>query len=202
VTALMERIRGLASLFWRELAKFGAVGGVAFVIDNGLYWYLIHGPMDDSWVKARFVSAGIATIFAWLANRYWTFRRRRQANVARELVMFVLINLIGMGIAAGCVAVAQYGFGVDNTRVIFLVGIFGTVLATVVRFLAYRFWVFNAELDQEPAFSHDQELLHPRTGQLAQTPGASPSGSTAPADPAAGAAADPAAPITRTPASP
>ncbi|MFP5368573.1 MAG: GtrA family protein, partial [Actinomycetes bacterium] len=34
-TALADRIRGLASLFWREVAKFGAVGGVAFVIDNG-----------------------------------------------------------------------------------------------------------------------------------------------------------------------
>ena len=203
MAALMDRIRGLASLFWRELAKFGAVGGVAFVIDNGLYWYLIHGPMDDSWVKARFVSAGVATIFAWLANRYWTFRRRRQANVARELVMFVLINVVGMGIAAGCVAVAQYGFGVDNTRVIFLVGIFGTVLATVVRFLAYRFWVFNVELDQEPEFSHDQELLQPRTGQLAKTTGPSPQRATVSSEQTTGAALAGAAPepVTRAPAS-
>lgn len=162
MAALMDRIRGLASLFWREVAKFGAVGGIAFVIDNGLYWYLIHGPMSGSEVKARFVSAGIATLFAWVANRYWTFRRRRQANAGRELVMFVFINVIGMGIAAGCVAVAKYGFSVVDTQIIFVVGIFGTLLATVVRFLAYRFWVFNAELDQEPEFSHDRELLHPR----------------------------------------
>ena len=36
INTLTERIRGLASLFWREVAKFGAVGGMAFVIDNGL----------------------------------------------------------------------------------------------------------------------------------------------------------------------
>ena len=47
-TTLTERMRGLASLFWREVAKFGAVGGVAFVIDNGLTYYLMHGPMTDS----------------------------------------------------------------------------------------------------------------------------------------------------------
>lgn len=162
MAGLMDRIRGLASLFWREVAKFGAVGGVAFVIDNGLYWYLIHGPMSGSEVKARFVSAGIATIFAWVANRYWTFRHRRQPNAARELVMFVLINLIGMGIAAGCVWVAKYVFDVVEPSPLFLVGIFGTVLATLVRFVAYRFWVFNVELDAEPEFSHDQEIIHPQ----------------------------------------
>lgn len=167
MAGLMDRIRGLASLFWREVAKFGTVGGVAFVIDNGLYWYLIHGPMSGSEVKARFVSAGVATIFAWLANRYWTFRHRRGSNVARELIMFVLINVVGMGIAAGCVAIAKYGFDVNEPQPLFLVGIFGTVLATLVRFLAYRFWVFNVELDAEPEFSQDQELVHPHRAEQA-----------------------------------
>lgn len=180
MAGLMDRIRGLASLFWREVAKFGAVGGVAFVIDNGLYWYLIHGPMSGSEVKARFVSAGIATIFAWVANRYWTFRRRRQANAARELVMFILINVIGMGIAAGSVWIAKYVFDVVEPNPLFIVGIFGTVLATLVRFLAYRFWVFNAELDQEPEFSHDQELIHPRRAAAkAPHPAAAPEGPAA-----------------------
>ncbi len=180
MAGLMDRIRGLASLFWREVAKFGAVGGVAFVIDNGLYWYLIHGPMDESVVKARFVSAGIATIFAWVANRYWTFRHRRQPNAARELVMFVFINVVGMGIAAGCVAVARYPLAVTDTKALFLVGIFGTVLATLVRFVAYRFWVFNVELDAEPEFSRDKELL--QTGSLRQQAARVPA--DAPASPA------------------
>ncbi|THJ68023.1 GtrA family protein [Arthrobacter echini] len=166
----MDRIRGLASLLWREAAKFGAVGGIAFVIDNGLYWYLIHGPMSGSEVKARFVSAGVATVFAWVANRYWTFRHRRQPNAARELGMFVLINVIGMGIAAGCVAVAKYGFGVTEPQPLFLVGILGTVLATLVRFVAYRFWVFNVELDAEPGFGHDRELVHGRPSAQGPVP--------------------------------
>ncbi|MCU1568678.1 MAG: polysaccharide synthesis protein GtrA, partial [Pseudarthrobacter sp.] len=35
----------------------------------------------------------------------------------------------------------------------------GILVATVVRFFAYRFLVFNQELDQEPEFSHDHELI-------------------------------------------
>ena len=80
---LADRIRGLASLFWREVAKFGAVGGIAFVIDNGLTYWLMHGAMDGAEAKARFVGATVATIFSWLANRFWTFRHRRQPNVLR-----------------------------------------------------------------------------------------------------------------------
>ncbi|MBP1234703.1 putative flippase GtrA [Arthrobacter sp. PvP102] len=156
---LAERLRGLASLFWREVAKFGAVGGVAFVIDNGLTYYLMHGPMTDSEAKARFVGATIATIFSWIANRFWTFRHRRQDNVIREFFMFILINGIGIGISTGFTALAKYSFGITDKNMLFLAGVAGILVATVVRFFAYRFLVFNKELDEEPAFSHDHEIM-------------------------------------------
>src|SRR5215207_11343395 len=110
INTLAQRVRGLASLFWREVAKFGAVGGVAFVIDNGMTYYLMHGPMTDSEAKARFVGASVATIFSWIANRLWTFRHRRQANVLREFLMFILINGIGIGISTGFTALANTGW--------------------------------------------------------------------------------------------
>ncbi|WP_427004316.1 GtrA family protein [Pseudarthrobacter sp. H2] len=163
--SLTERMRGLASLFWREVAKFGAVGGIAFIIDNGLTFYLMHGPMIDSNAKARFVGASVATIFSWIANRFWTFRHRRQDNVVREFLMFILINGIGIGISTGLTAAAQYGLNITDKNVVFLAGVFGILVATVVRFFAYRFLVFNKELDDEPEFSHDHELIdrHPHT---------------------------------------
>ena len=114
ITTLTERMRGLASLFWREVAKFGAVGGIAFVIDNGLTYYLMHGPMTDSEAKARFFGASVATVFSWIANRFWTFRHRRQANVLREFVMFIIINGIGIGISTGFTAIAKYWLGITR----------------------------------------------------------------------------------------
>jgi hypothetical protein len=42
---------------------------------------------------------------------------------------------------------------------LFFAGVVGILVATVVRFFAYRFLVFNQELDQEPEFSHDHELI-------------------------------------------
>ncbi|MNW21352.1 hypothetical protein D3C71_2222240 [compost metagenome] len=35
----------------------------------------------------------------------------------------------------------------------------GLILGTIFRFFAYRFWVFNEELDAEPEFSHDHEII-------------------------------------------
>ncbi|CAI3794766.1 GtrA family protein [Pseudarthrobacter sp. MM222] len=171
---LTERMRGLASLFWREVAKFGAVGGVAFVIDNGLTYYLMHGPMTDSEAKARLVGASVATIFSWIANRFWTFRHRRQDNVVREFLMFILINGIGIGISTGFTALAKYAFGVTDKNMLFAAGIAGILVATVVRFFAYRFLVFNKELDEEPEFSHDHEIIerhpHPHTPDGVRVP--------------------------------
>jgi hypothetical protein len=42
---------------------------------------------------------------------------------------------------------------------LFLAGVAGILVATVVRFFAYRFLVFNKELDEEPSFSHDHEII-------------------------------------------
>jgi putative flippase GtrA len=159
ITTLTERMQGLASLFWREVAKFGAVGGIAFIIDNGLTYYLMHGPMTDSEAKARFFGASVATVFSWIANRFWTFRHRRQANVLREFLMFILINGIGIGISTGFTALAKYSLGITDKNLLFAAGIVGILVATVVRFFAYRFLVFNQELDEEPEFSHDHEII-------------------------------------------
>ncbi|MFH5880399.1 GtrA family protein [Arthrobacter sp. NA-172] len=172
INTLADRFRGLASLFWREVAKFGAVGGVAFVIDNGLTFYLMHGPMSDSEAKARFVGATVATVFSWVANRFWTFRHRRQDNVVREFVMFIVINGIGIGISTGLTAIAKYGMNIQDKNVLFAAGVVGILVATVVRFFAYRFWVFNKELDEELAFSHDHELIEAHRRAKATRPGA------------------------------
>ncbi len=164
-SSLSARIRGLASLFWREVAKFGTVGAFAFVVDNGLWWILFHGPLEGSATKARVISALAATLFSWLANRFWTFRRRRQANVTREVVLFFVINGVGIVISSGFTWVAQYPMGITDAKWLGFAGVVGIGVATILRFFAYRFWVFNKELDDEPGYEGDYELLDEKGGK-------------------------------------
>ncbi|GAA3074722.1 MULTISPECIES: GtrA family protein [Actinomycetes] len=167
ISRLFVRIRDLFLAVWREVAKFGVVGGVAFVIDSAVFLWLLSGPLDDSQLKAKVVAGAVATLFSWVANRYWTFRHSRTRGKMRELVMFLLMNAIGLGIQTGCVGVSKYLLGMDSVTQVFIAGnVIGLVLATAFRFFAYKFWVFTGEPAEREAGPHmisDRELL---TGEI------------------------------------
>lgn len=143
---LLAFVRNMFLLLWREAAKFGVVGGVGWFIDNGIYTLLWHGPMGDSTIKARILSTGIATLFSWFANRYWTFRHRRSDRPWREFAMFLLMNGIGLGIVVACQFVSRYVLGFTSFSADFISGgVIGLVLGTIFRFMAYRYLVFRKE---------------------------------------------------------
>lgn len=157
---LYERVAGLVRMLWREVAKFGVVGAVAWVIDTSIYLYLLKGPMHSGEIWAKGWATVVASIFAWAANRYWTFRDRKQNNPMREFLLFALMNGIGLLIAAGCVAFTKYVLHMNGTLAMFISGsVVGLVLGTIFRYFAYRFWVFNDVLDQDEKFAGDHELL-------------------------------------------
>ena len=145
---LINSVQDLFLRLWREAAKFGVVGGLAWFVDNGIFAFLWHGPMSDSTIKARIVSTGIATLFSWFASRYWTFRHRRSDRPWKEFVLFLAMNAIGLGIVVACQFVSRYVLGFTSFGADFVAGgVIGLILGTIFRFLAYRYFVFS----QKPA---------------------------------------------------
>ncbi|MBD8610683.1 GtrA family protein [Frigoribacterium sp. CFBP 13729] len=127
----------------RELATFGLVGGIAFVVDVGVYNLLRVTLLDDKPIGAKVISVIVATAVAWLGNRYLTFRADRGRAVLREAVVFGLVNVGGLAIASLCLFVSHYVLGhtsqlADN---IAANGV-GLVLGTAFRYVAYRWFVF------------------------------------------------------------
>src|SRR5947207_517992 len=62
-----------------ELAKFGVVGGVAFVVDVAVFNFLLFhasGLLHGKPVTAKAVSTVVATAVSYVGNRFWTFRHR------------------------------------------------------------------------------------------------------------------------------
>lgn len=156
ITRLMTTTKKLVVLLWREVAKFGVVGGLGWVIDNGIYIILHTSLMNGSTLKARVVSSSIAILFSWFANRYWTFRHRRGDRVWREFLVFIFVSLIGMAIAILCQYVSHYILGFKNLDADLISGgVVGLILGTIFRFLAYRFFVFKKELDEDDEFNDD-----------------------------------------------
>lgn len=156
---LAERFEALWHLFVKELMKFGVVGALAFVLNASVTWVLMHTWFEDGHTKAKIAAGIVATLFSWVANRMWTFRHKRQSNKQKELVQFLVVNGIGIGIEAACVLFTNYGLGLTSPTASFVSGtIVGTVLGTIFRYFAYRFWVFAEELDEDPAFADTAAL--------------------------------------------
>ncbi|NHU85340.1 GtrA family protein [Kocuria sp. JC486] len=152
---MINRFKAAWHLFVAELMKFGTVGGLAFVVNAGVVWILMHTVFqEEGHVKAKAIATVVATLFSWVANRYWTFRDKRQSDTKRELIQFLIANAIGMLIELACVGVSYYVLHLTSPTASFVSGtIVGTALGTIFRYFAYRFWVYAVELDDEPGFA-------------------------------------------------
>lgn len=146
-TALAQWIRGTVNTLWREIVKFGIIGAVAFVIDVGTMNLLRHTVMEDKPTSAKIVSASVATLFAWLGNRQWTFRHRRNRAAHHELGLFAITNVVALVIGAGAIALSHYGLGLRSLLADNIANVIGIGLGTLFRFWAYRKFVFAKELD-------------------------------------------------------
>lgn len=130
-----------------ELARFGSVGAVAYVVDAGLFNLLRFGPgelLGHKPLTAKVVSVVVATLVSWLGNRYWTFAARRTEGRLRELVMFALVNGGGMLVAVLCLWFSHYVLRLtsplaDNIAA----NVVGVGLGTVFRYFCYKFLVFT-----------------------------------------------------------
>jgi len=143
VRGLYERFRQLI----HEAAKFGVVGVVGVLITNAGY-ALLHSKFGTGPVTATTIATIVATAVSYVANRYWSFRHRERTNVAREGVIFFVLNGIGLLIQDAVVAFNFYILGYGHNKAAEFIALnVGIALATLFRFWSYRKWVWAAPAD-------------------------------------------------------
>lgn len=162
----MKFIARLRALFLRllpELTKFGLVGVAGLIVDVGGFNLLRYaggeGPLHDYPLSAKVISAGLATIVAWLGHRYWTFSHARRSAAHHEFVLFVVACTLGTGLSVACLWVSHYVLDftsalADNISA----NVIGLALATLFRYWAYRTHVFSefkVELEDGSATAPD-----------------------------------------------
>jgi putative flippase GtrA len=141
-----------------EVAKFGIVGVLAFLITIGGANALRSGAGLDELTSVT-IATVVATVFSFLGNKHWAFKHRKGNGLGRESVMFFVFNAVGLLIQLAFVATARYGLGLTDTFSYNAANILGTIVGTVFRLYTYRRWVFPAAEAKPPA----AEQLQPET---------------------------------------
>ncbi|MDQ1687054.1 MAG: hypothetical protein QOK42_29 [Frankiaceae bacterium] len=141
--SLVERLPAPLRVLAQELAKFGAVGFVNFVLDVALFNVLRLTVLDGKPLTAKAISTAVAATSSYFMNRHWTWRHRVRSGLAKEYGLFILLSAIGLGITESCLAVSHYLLGLDSVLADNLSanGV-GLVLGMAWRFWSFKRWVF------------------------------------------------------------
>lgn len=129
------------ALLIHEMAKFGIIGALAFVVTwagtNVLHFGLGVGPLTSN-----AVATVVAASFAYAGNKFWTFRHRRDSGLGREYFLFFVLNGVGLLIQLLCIGFTHYTLHLEGRLPYNVALIIGIVLGTLFRYWSYKKWVF------------------------------------------------------------
>ena len=141
-----------------QMMKFAIVGVLNTLVDFAVFQTL---NLTLGWVYAAQVlgyTFGVINSYLWNSN--WTFREQRTRS-AKEVVLFLLVNLASLGVSLGMMWLLREVFGVTNEWVAqwmpkvlagFIKGdtvakLIATVFAIAVNYLGNRLFVFKKKTD-------------------------------------------------------
>ncbi|NUP36756.1 MAG: GtrA family protein [Streptomyces sp.] len=139
----INALRAQLALMYREIVKFGAVGGAGVLVNFGVYNLIRHSTGLQT-VRSSVIATLVSIAFNYVGFRYFTYRDRDSASRARELGLFLVFSCIGLVIENGVLYVATYDFHWDSQLQSNVFKFLGLGLATCFRFWSYRTWVFRA----------------------------------------------------------
>lgn len=129
-----------------ELAKFGVVGAVAYVVDVAIADFLHLGSPHLGPLTSKAISTLVAATLSYFANRYWTWRHRARTGLLREYMVFFALSAVGLAINEACVGFTYYVLNQRGALAYNLsANVIGVIFGTVFRFWSFKRWVFLEE---------------------------------------------------------
>ena len=142
----------------REVTAFGVVGGACFLIDVAVF-QLLYAHLGVDAVLTKFLATSVSTTAAFVGHRFWSFSHRARTGLRREYLRFTGINGITLLLGLAIIGFVRYPLGQESALVLQGANVFSIGVGTVVRYLAYRQWVFPALAPPvpDPAAHHDPD---------------------------------------------
>lgn len=142
---------------------FLAVGGVGYVVDIAVFNVLRSsfaiGFLDPS--TARVLAATAAIAVNYVGNRTFTWRDASRGDRKREVALFFVFSVIGLGFSLATLAISHDLLGLtsrlaDNISA----NVVGLGLGTMFRFWSYRRFVFAPSRSDEARSQERGVLVH------------------------------------------
>ena len=123
----------------KRIIRFGCVGCLNTMFDFGIF-SLLNSLLGINYIISQIISYSSGTLNSFLFNKFWTFDDAKTGKkTTMEMVQFIVVNSLSLGVSLIGLRILMK----DNAMNAFFAKIISMVLAQVVNFVGYRFWVFG-----------------------------------------------------------
>ncbi len=124
---------------YKRITRFACVGCLNTMFDFGIF-SILNSVFGINYIISQIVSYSSGTLNSYLFNKFWTFDDAKTGKkTTMEMVQFIVVNSASLGVSLIGLRILMK----DNSMNPFFAKIISMVLAQVVNFVGYRFWVFG-----------------------------------------------------------
>ena len=123
----------------KRIIRFGCVGCLNTLVDFGVFT-LINSFFGVNYIVSQILSYSSGTLNSFVLNKFWTFNdTKTNKKTTKEMVQFIVVNSASLGVSLIGLSILMNDSSMNSS----FAKIISMVLAQVVNFLGYRFWVFD-----------------------------------------------------------
>jgi putative flippase GtrA len=126
----------------RQVLRFGAVGALS-TLGYVLLFLLLHGSVGGQVANA--LALGLTAVANTAANRRWTFAVRGAQGAARHQAQGLLVFGLSLAVTSGSLGLLHL-LATPSKHLELTVLVLANLIATVLRFVALRGWVFRGQV--------------------------------------------------------
>ncbi|NCU29243.1 GtrA family protein [Candidatus Saccharibacteria bacterium] len=110
--------------------RFALVGGANTAIDFGLL-VILSSFLGVPRILANTISTAVSFVFSFFANKKYTFRSTKQANIKKQMLWFTLVTLFGLWVIQNIIIALVAPFLINLGASADASLIFGKMMATL-----------------------------------------------------------------------
>ncbi len=105
---IQDIIKGRTDNSFHQFARYVVAGAAAMLVDTGALWFLFEIAHFHR-ILAGSIGFALGALVNYLFSVFWVFSRRKVKNRYLEIISFVIIGLIGVGLNAGILELLNGG---------------------------------------------------------------------------------------------